>query len=55
MTALWGTRGDTYDADVHKWGYTPETLTVLLERVGFSHIDQCGRFNRWEFKIEAFK
>ena len=55
MTGVYGTRGDTYDDDFHYWGYTSQSLQSELERCGFTDIQHCGYYNRWEFKMSATK
>lgn len=54
-TCLWGTKGNTYDADFHKWGYTKKSLSDLLVKTGFSCVEDKGPYNAWEFKMEAWK
>jgi SAM-dependent methyltransferase len=54
-SCLWGTRGDTYEADFHYWGYTRESLQALLLDVGFKSVIDRGPYNAWEFKMEAEK
>ena len=52
---FWGTRGNTYDADYHLWGYTRATLEALLLKVGFRETSYQGKYNAWEFKMIAVK
>jgi 2-polyprenyl-3-methyl-5-hydroxy-6-metoxy-1,4-benzoquinol methylase len=54
-TCVWGTRGNTYDADFHLWGYTESSLELLLKKVGFVDISRLGHYNAWEFKMQAMK
>jgi SAM-dependent methyltransferase len=55
MTCLYGTRGDTYTDDFHYWGYSTRSLEMLLREVGFKDVQFAGRFNMWEFRMEAKK
>lgn len=52
---IWGTAGNTYDADFHYWGYTAESLKDLLLEIGFAEVKHDGYFNAWEFRIHAIK
>ena len=52
---IWGTRGDTYHDDFHKWGFSPESLGKLLLTCGFREVRERGRFNYWDYQVEAFK
>ena len=54
-TCIWGTRGNTYDADFHLWGYTESSLESLLRKIGFVDISRLGHYNAWEFKMQALK
>jgi SAM-dependent methyltransferase len=55
LTCIYGTRGNTYEADFHYWGYTQESLSMLLKTIGFTDVKLCGHMNPWEFRIEARK
>lgn len=55
LVSVYGTRGNTYDADYHKWGYNFVTLARMLREVGFSNIEHVGWYNAWEFKVIAEK
>lgn len=50
---IWGEQEHKYD--YHKWGYTFESLSSLLRKVGFINIQHRGYYNPWEFKVEAVK
>lgn len=61
---MWGLFGDNRLEDpfmMHRWGYTPETLTALLRQVGFTdvrqavpHFHPAGRQHR-DMRLEARK
>lgn len=47
---------DTVDLEgIHRWGYSEESLKSTLEEAGFINVRFDGYYNRWEFKMEAFK
>ena len=54
-TCVWGTLGDTYEADFHYYGYTQDSLRELLLKIGFSNIQYDGNPNGWEFRMSAKK
>lgn len=60
---MWPLYGDPQHRDpfmCHRWGYTPNTLSVLLQQCGFERITHCqprthgGRIDR-DMRIEARK
>ena len=55
ITGIWGTKGDSHEADFHYWGYTPDSLKALLYDTGFRHVVNCGNPNAWEFRMNAVK
>ena len=55
---LQGIHGDGNDGRpdaFHKWNYSQESLTALLQEVGFPTVQVVGCYNRWEIKVMAFK
>ena len=54
-TCIWGTIGNTYDADFHYYGYTQESLKQLLLDTGFTTVTYDGNPNGWEFRMHAVK
>lgn len=55
MTCIYGTRGDTYDADFHYWGYSPSSLIELLSKIGYENPRYIRHYNSWEFEVQAEK
>lgn len=45
----------TYDYDVHKWGYTFKTLCKLLSSAGFSDIKKIDGLHKFDLRVVAKK
>lgn len=61
--SMWGLYGDPRHCDeymVHRWGWTPETLTEYLKEAGFRKIKSCdpqwhGKRVHRDLRLEAIK
>ena len=39
----------------HKWAWTIESIQEDLESAGFTDVSFLGYYNKWEFRMQAFK
>lgn len=61
--SIWGIYGDPLECNEymsHKWGWTPETLTLYLQQAGFGKIREAdpqwhGKRKLRDMRLEAFK